>query len=140
MGSVKLEKLAKRIKERSSEILLHEMNDPRFGFVTVTRVKLSRDLKHCLVFYSVLGSEADRSKIAKALDHARGFIQKKVAAVLHTRSTPHLAFRYDESVEGSIRVSRLIDEITRERNDEEAERLEQDEPDAEPREGLEDDV
>jgi ribosome-binding factor A len=114
MGSVKIEKLAQRIKERTGEVLLREMNDPRFGFVTVTKVKLARDLRHCTVFYSVLGNDAEKSKIASALDHARGFIQRKVAEVLHTRTTPILEFRYDQSVEGSVRVSRLIDEVARE--------------------------
>jgi len=121
MGTQKIERLAKRIKERTGNVLLSEMNDPRLGFVTVTRVQLARDLRHCLIFYSVLGPETERAKAASALEHARGFVQRKIAEILRTRTTPTIAFKYDESVEGSIRVSKLIDEISKEWKAQEAE-------------------
>jgi ribosome-binding factor A len=117
MRDVRHEKLVSLVHRRASEVILYELKDPRLGFVTVTRVKLSRDLRHATVYWSVVGPASDRSKTARALDHARGFVQSEIAAALRTRVTPALAFEYDESVEGSVRVSRILDELRRQRGD-----------------------
>jgi ribosome-binding factor A len=86
------------------------------GFVTVTRVKLSGDLKHAVIYYSVIGSEADRSKTAHALEHARGHVQSEIARAMHTRVTPIVRFEFDEGLAGSIRISQLLHELTEERD------------------------
>lgn len=103
-----LERLSAVIKERAAAIVLFELKDPRVGFVTITRVKLSPDFSQCRIFYSVLGKDGDKSKTAHALADARGFIQKRIGASLRTRSVPHIEFTYDESIEGAIRMGELL--------------------------------
>jgi len=105
---ITIRKLEKRIKERVGMIFVDEVNDPRWGFVTVSRVELARDLGHCTVHYSVLGSDADRRNVERALETARGFVQRKIAAILRTRTTPSLDFRFDPSVAGAVRVSKIL--------------------------------
>jgi ribosome-binding factor A len=82
-------------------------------------VKLSGDLKYAVIYYSVLGTEGDRSKTEHALEHAKGHVQSEIASVMHTRVTPIIRFEYDESVAGSIRVSQLLDELREERGEQE---------------------
>jgi ribosome-binding factor A len=115
MRDVRLHRLTELVHRKASEVVLYELKDPRLGFVTVTRVDLSRDLRHAVVYFSVVGSEGDRSKTLHALEHARGYVQSQIAAALHTRVTPTVRFEYDESVEGAVRVSRILSEL---RNDE----------------------
>jgi ribosome-binding factor A len=115
--SRRLEKLNKLIKEKISKIVLYELNDPRLGFITITKIKLSADLKFCTAFYSQIGTEAELSKTAHALEGATGFIQRAVARTLQTRQTPVLHFQFDPSIEGSIRVSKLIDKISQEQKE-----------------------
>jgi ribosome-binding factor A len=111
MKDVRLHRLTELVHRRASEVVLYELKDPRLGFVTVTRVKLSRDLRHAVVYFSVVGTEGDRSKTLHALEHATGYVQGQIAAALHTRVTPTVRFEYDESVEGAVRVSRILSEL-----------------------------
>jgi ribosome-binding factor A len=118
MKDVRLNRLTQLVHRRASEIVLYDLKDPRLGLVTVTRVKLARDLKHAIIFYSVIGSDADRSKTQHALESARGHVQSQIAATMRTRVTPIIRFEYDESVEGAVRVSRILEEIRRDRPEE----------------------
>lgn len=111
MNPIRIAQLSSRIQERLAEVLAYEMKDPRARFVTVTRVKLAKDLTQCVVFYSVLGEEKDRSLVEHMLDHAKGFLERQVRSVLATRVSPHLFFKYDESIEGAIRLGQKIDEV-----------------------------
>jgi ribosome-binding factor A len=120
MRDVRLLRLTELVHRRASEVVLYDLNDPRLGFVTVTRVNLSRDLRHAVVYFSVVGSEGDRSKTLHALKHAKGYVQSQIAAALHTRVTPVVRFEYDESVEGAVRVSRILNELRDDERDREA--------------------
>jgi ribosome-binding factor A len=119
MREVRLEKLTQLVLRRASEVILYELNDPRLGFVTVTRVKLTGDLRHAVIYYSVVGTEADRSKTGHALEHARGHVQSEIARAMHTRVTPVVRFEFDESIAGSIRVSQLLHDLREERGEQE---------------------
>ncbi len=119
MHPVRLEKLTQLVHRRASEVILYELNDPRLGFVTISRVKLAGDIRHAVIYYSVVGSEGDRSKSAHALEHARGHIQSEIASAMHTRVTPIVRFEYDEGVAGSIRVSQILDDLREERGEQE---------------------
>jgi ribosome-binding factor A len=101
-------RLEARILERAAHCVEFELNDPRASMVTVTRVELASDLSSGKIFYSVLGSAADKSKAAHMLDSAAGFIQRKVARVLDLRRVPHLRWVYDESIEAAERLSERI--------------------------------
>jgi ribosome-binding factor A len=88
-----------------------ELRDPRIGFVTVTGVETSPDLRHAQVYVSVLGSEATREKTLAGLEAAHGVLQARIARELRLKRTPQLTFEYDPSVERGVRMSRLIDEL-----------------------------
>ena len=87
------------------------------GFVTITKAKLAPDLSTCVIYWSVIGTEGDKSKTLHALEHARLFIQRRVAEGLRTRSAPILAFEFDPSVEGSIKMGGLLKSLREERGE-----------------------
>jgi ribosome-binding factor A len=114
-----LEKLKKIILRRAGEVVTQELKDPRLGLVTITRVDLTEDLRQAKLYWSVLGDESERSRTAHGLEHARGHVQSEIARSLHTRTTPIISFHFDESIEGAVRMSRLLDDIRKEREDRE---------------------
>jgi ribosome-binding factor A len=87
------------------------LKDPRIGFVTVTGVQVTRDLKQATVWVSVLGSQDDRERTLEGLRAARGVLQGRVARELGLRRTPVLTFEYDPSVERGVRLTQIIDEL-----------------------------
>jgi ribosome-binding factor A len=110
-------KLAASIQQRAAHVLIHELKDPRVGILTVTRVKLSPDLSSCVIYWSTLGGDGDRSKARHALESARLFVQRRVAEGLRTRTAPQLSFVYDESVAGSIKMGGLLKQLRSDRGD-----------------------
>ena len=104
----------RRVNAAVREVLAEavgELRDPRIGFVTVTDVVTSTDLRHARVFVSVLGSETKREKTLDGLAAAHGVLQARIAQELRLKRTPQLAFEYDPSVERGVRMSHLIDEL-----------------------------
>jgi ribosome-binding factor A len=104
----------RRVNAAVREVLAEavgELRDPRIGFVTVTDVKTSTDLRHAVVYVSVLGSETKRENTLAGLQAAHGVLQGRIAQELRLKRTPQLAFEYDESVERGVRMSHLIDEL-----------------------------
>lgn len=104
----KIERLQQVIKFKVSQVIQRDLQDPRIGLLTITYVKLAKDLSNCSIGYSMLGGDGDRSKCERALNDACGFIQKEVAGALATRRSPQIRFVYDMSIEGSARVSELL--------------------------------
>jgi len=103
-------KLEARILERAATILISEVNDPRASFITVTRVKLSHDLQSGRIYYSVLGTQGDKSKAAHMLESAGGFLQRQIGRVLQLRRMPRLTWMFDESMERADELDKLIRE------------------------------
>jgi ribosome-binding factor A len=104
----------RRVNEAVREVLseaVGELKDPRIGFVTVTGVETSPDLRHARVFVSVLGDERKRERTLAGLTAAHGVLQARIARELRMKRTPQLAFEYDQSVERGVRMARLIDEL-----------------------------
>ena len=104
----------RRVDEALREVLsegIGELKDPRIGFVTITSVRTSPDLRHARVFVSVLGSERKRELTLEGLAAAHGVLQSRVAQELRMKRTPQLAFEYDPSVERGVRLTKLIDEL-----------------------------
>jgi ribosome-binding factor A len=104
----------RRINESLRRVLseaLSELKDPRIGFVTITGVDTSRDLRNARVYVSVLGSERKREASLAGLSAAHGVLQARVSRELHLKRTPLLAFEYDPSVEQGVRMSQLIDQL-----------------------------
>jgi ribosome-binding factor A len=104
----------RRVNAAVQEVLAEavgELRDPRIGFVTVTGVKTSVDLRQAQVFVSVLGSEKKREQTLAGLEAAHGVLQGRIASELRMKRTPQLTFQYDDSVERGVRMSHLIDEL-----------------------------
>jgi ribosome-binding factor A len=93
-----------------SEAIATDLQDPRVGFVTVTGVKTSSDLRHARVFVSVLGDAEARAASLDGLDSAHGFLQGVIATQLSLKHTPTLSFHYDESVDHGMRITELLDD------------------------------
>jgi ribosome-binding factor A len=92
-----------------SDAIATDLQDPRVGFVTVTGVKTSPDLRHARVYVSVLGDQQSRTDSLAGLRSAHGFLQRRVAAELILKHTPMLTFEYDESIDRGMRISELVD-------------------------------
>jgi ribosome-binding factor A len=104
----------RRVNESVRQVLAEavpELKDPRIGLVTVTGVETAPDLRHAVVFVSVLGSEKKKRATMVGLDAAHGVLQARLARQLRMKRTPQLTFEYDQSVERGVRMSQLIDEL-----------------------------
>lgn len=104
----------RRVNESIRQVLsegVGQLKDPRIGFVTVTGVETTPDLRHARVYVSVLGSESKRERTVTALQSAHAVLQARVARELRLKRTPQLAFEYDPSVERGVRMTKLIDEL-----------------------------
>ncbi len=97
------------VREVLSGAITTELKDPRVGFVTVTAVKTSPDLRHATVYVSVLGDAHAREESLEGLRCAHGFLQRRVA-ILRLKNTPTLAFEYDHSVDHGMRIGELLEE------------------------------
>jgi ribosome-binding factor A len=98
------------LREVLSARLSEGMKDPRIGFVTVTAVRTSPDLRHARVYVSVLGDERERADTLAGLDSAHGPLQAAIAAELRMKRTPTLEFVYDESIDRGMRITELLEE------------------------------
>ncbi len=110
MASGRMRRVNEAVRQVLSEAV-GELKDPRIGFVTVTGVETSPDLRHARVFVSVLGPQRRRDATLVGLAAAHGVLQSRIASELRLKRTPQLAFEYDPSVERGLRVSQLIDEL-----------------------------
>ncbi len=93
-------------------LLFKEVKDPRLGFITVTGVEVSRDLKLAKVFYTLLGSPDQAQESSRALQRITPFIKKQLGKVLHMRSIPDISFRYDHSLEYGTKIDRILDSLS----------------------------
>ena len=111
MQGKRLERVNQLIKEEISMLLQRELKDPRLGFVTVTEVDVTTDLKHAKVYVSVLGSEEQWATSFQALQSARGFVWNWLRRHLDLRATPEIAFRPDRSMEHAAHIQSLLAEL-----------------------------
>jgi ribosome-binding factor A len=111
MQGKRLDRVNQLIKEEVSLLLQRELKDPRLGFVTVTEVETSQDLKTARVVVSVLGDEAGWRDSLAALHSARGFIRNWLRHHLDLRVTPELVFRADRSMEHAARIQELLKQL-----------------------------
>jgi len=110
MKSERMRRVDEAVREVLSDAIAKELKDPRVGFVTVTAVDTSPDLRHAKVFVSVLGNAGVRARSMDGLRSAHGYLQRMVAAELRLKHTPTLAFVYDDTAERAERVERLLGE------------------------------
>jgi ribosome-binding factor A len=101
----------RRVDEAVREVLsdaVQDVKDPRVGFVTVTDVKTSPDLRHARVYVSVLGDEVAKAASIDGLASAHGFLQRRVASELRMKNTPALDFVLDETAERAARLEEIV--------------------------------
>ena len=108
MTSERLRRVNEAMREVLSGAITTELKDPRVGFVTVTAVETSPDLRHARVFVSVLGNPGQRRRSLQALDSAHGYLQRRVAGELRMKNTPLIQFVYDETPERGMRINELL--------------------------------
>ncbi len=100
-----------RIQHEIMDLLQREMQDPRIGFATVTRVETSKDLRHARVWVSVLGTAEERAQTMHGLRDATPWLRRRVGERLQLRYVPQLTLSHDDSIESGDRVLRLLNEI-----------------------------
>jgi ribosome-binding factor A len=104
----------RRINEVLREVvgaaISSDLSDPRIGFVTVTSVETSPDLRTAKVYVSVLGSDEDREETLAGLRSSHGVLQTRIASETRMKRTPTLTFHYDDTIEQGVRISQLLDE------------------------------
>ena len=104
----------RRVNEAVREVLsariAEGLKDPRIGFVTLTSVDTSPDLRHARVFVSVLGGESERAETLAGLGSAHGLLQQAIGRELRMKHTPTLQFVFDESIDRGMRITELLDD------------------------------
>lgn len=115
MNERRIKRLQEQIKVRIAEILQREVADRKIGMVTITRVELDREFTICKAFWSVMGDDHQRAHTERALRRARGYIQREMVSVLHTRTVPRLEMIFDEAIGRAARINDLLHELREER-------------------------
>jgi len=108
MSSRRAKRVAEKIRQAASNVILFELKDPRVKLVTVTGVEVTADLRYAKVFVSVMEGEKSSSAAMHGLKHARGHIQRRIAKDLDIKFAPMIEFVEDESVKKGVRMSKLI--------------------------------
>lgn len=106
----RMRRVNEALREVIASAIAGDLEDPRIGFVTVTSVETSPDLRHARVFVTVLGSDAERESTLSALASSHGVLQGAIAREMRLKRTPTLTFSYDDTPERGERISRLLEE------------------------------
>ena len=109
MGSHRLDRVRNLLRQVTSQII-PQVKDPRVGFVTVTDVEVSPDLRHARVYVSVMGEAQEREDAIAGLNSARGFIRREVTSQISLRHIPDMSFFLDTSLDHGMRVNALLKE------------------------------
>ena len=110
MSDGRMRRVDEAVRAVLSDAIARDLSDPRIGFITVTAVKTSPDLRHARVYVSVLGSESQRDSSLLALQAAHGFLQGRLASQLTLKHTPLLSFHFDPTTDRAMRITQLLDE------------------------------
>ena len=108
-------RLAEAIKKEVSDLLREEIKDPRIGFVSITAVRVSKDLRYADIYASIYGEPEEQKAAMAALVNAKGFVRSEIGRRIRLRHTPEINFKQDQSIEQGVHLVRLIDELNREK-------------------------
>lgn len=114
MSGVRVRKVQEYIKQEIGQMLMRGLKDPRIGFVTVTEVEVTGDLREATVYCSFFGSEKEKEDSLKALEHAAGYIRSEIAKNLQLRYVPEISFAKDTSLDYSMRIETVLQQIKQE--------------------------
>ncbi|NLP45204.1 MAG: 30S ribosome-binding factor RbfA [Peptococcaceae bacterium] len=104
-------RLAETIKIEVSKLILEGIKDPRLGFVTITDVEVTDDLRSAKIFVSIMGSEEDVKNSMDVLNRASGYIRGEIGKIVRLRYVPEISFKYDRSIEHGAYISQLLREM-----------------------------
>jgi ribosome-binding factor A len=109
---VRPERVGQEIQAAVADLLTRgELRDPRIGYITLTGVKVSPDLRVAKIFYSMMGTEQQRADTAKGLEAAKGFVRREVTAKVKLRVSPEIFFSFDPSLDEGDKIERLLKEV-----------------------------
>lgn len=111
------EKIRELLKEEISDIIRREMKDPRLGFITVTDAEVTPDLRHAKVFVSVMGSDEERNRNMNILKNSERFFRQAFGKRVKMKVTPEIHFVLDTSVDRSIRILELLEQVKNDEQD-----------------------
>lgn len=111
MGQLRSEKVQELIKQEVSQIILRELKDPRIGFVTVTQVDITGDLRSAKIYVSLMGSEEQIKDCWIGLQNSLGYIRREIGKRIRLRCTPELSFQLDKSLDYSVHIQELLAKI-----------------------------
>lgn len=111
MSDIRVRKLQEFIKQEVSQMLMRGMKDPRIGFTTVTDVEVTGDLRQAKIYVSLFGSDKEKADTLQALKHARGHVRSELGKILNLRHVPEIDFDKDTSLDYSMHIESLINEI-----------------------------
>lgn len=105
------DRLSSEIVRQTGMILTQELRDPRLGFMTVTRVKVSDDYKYARIFVSIMGSKKQKKLGLSGLKSAQGFVQRELSRRIRMRQFPSIHFELDESIDKAFKITKIMDDI-----------------------------
>ena len=114
---IRSDRVEGQLKKEISKILQEDIKDPRIGFVTITRIDLTKNLRYARVYFSILGEDKDKKLALKGLNNAKGYIKGLVADRVKLRYMPEIAFAIDESLEHTQHIYDILNQIKKERSD-----------------------
>ena len=122
MGQLRVEKLQELMKQEISQIILQELKDPRIGFVTVTQVAVTGDLREAKVYVSLMGNEKQVEDCWKGLQSSLGYIRREIGQRIRLRFTPEISFALDKSLDYSAHIQELLRKVQKESEQKEEEK------------------
>ena len=108
MSSDRMRRIDEALRQVLSDAVAQDLQDPRIGFVTMTSVKTTSDLRHARVYVSVLGDETERAATIAGLQSAHGALQRRIARDLRMKHTPTLEFLYDDTIDRAMHLEELL--------------------------------
>lgn len=114
MARQRVQRVAEQMKKEIADILKNEIKDPRLGFVSVTEVELSPDLRYAKVYISIFGDEQAKKESLEVLARATGFVRREIGQRLSLRFVPEITFKFDPSIERGARIAELLHQVRKE--------------------------
>lgn len=105
------ERVAEEIRKEIATMLFSEVHDPRIGFVTITKVMLTKDLRHAKVYFSMIGSEEEKRTTIEGLESASGYLKREIGKRLKLRYFPEISFKFDDSLEYASNIEKILKDI-----------------------------
>ena len=122
MGTQRPERVQEALRQELSRIVQNDIKDPRLGFLTITKVELTKDLRYAKVYFSVLGESKDKHLALKGLNSAKGYIKGLLSDRIKLRFMPEIAFKIDESLEHTKAIYDILDKLKKEKDNEKGDR------------------